>query len=303
MSGAVLVLGSANMDTTLRVDALPTGGQTVIGGDARLRPGGKGANQAVAAALAGARVRMAGRMGTDAYAAPVRAALDEAGVDTSRLGTVPDRSTGIAVVLVDRAGDNAIVVAPGANHAMTPADVDALRDDVAAADLLLLQLELPVDVVLRAVAVAGEVGTPVLLNLAPAVRLPAEVYGRLAVLVVNESEAEHVLGRALTSHDDLLAGAADLHALGPAVVVLTAGAAGAVLADASGARHVPAHPVEVVDTAGAGDAFVGVLAARLAAGAAPHDAVAAASRAAAVAVGTPGAQLTADVVLDLRGAG
>lgn len=296
MSATVLVLGSANMDMTLRVDALPADGQTVIGEDARLRPGGKGANQAVAAALSGARVRMAGRVGTDAYAAPVRAALDAAGVDTELLGTVPDRSTGIAVVLVDRAGDNAIVVAPGANHAITPAEVDALRDDVATADLLLLQLELPVDVVLRAVALAAEVGTPVVLNLAPATRLPAEVYGRLGVLVVNQSEGEHVLGRPLAAHDDLLVGAAELRALGPAVVVLTAGAAGAVLADADGPRHVPADAVDVVDTAGAGDAFVGVLAARLAAGAAAQDAVSAATRAAAVAVGTPGAQLTADVV-------
>ncbi|HYO41234.1 MAG TPA: ribokinase [Nocardioidaceae bacterium] len=290
--GGLLVLGSLNLDVMLGVRALPTVGETVLGADAVLRPGGKGANQAVAAALTGTTVAMAGRVGDDERAATLRAALAGAGVDTSQVRTTAERSTGLAVVLVNSEGDNAIVVSPGANHAMGPADVDELRGVIETAAVLLLQLELPVPVVTRAVEVAGEVGTRVVVNLAPATTVPPAMLQGLEVLVVNRSEAEHLVGHVAADLDALRRAADELRALGPTAVVVTAGADGAVVADDRGTRHVPVAPVPVVDTTGAGDAFVGVLAAQLSRGRTLDEALAAATSAASQAVQVPGAQLS-----------
>jgi ribokinase len=287
----LLVLGSLNTDLVLRVAALPAGGETVLGEDAGTSPGGKGGNQAVAAALAGAEVAMAGRVGRDDRASTVLAALQGVGVDSSQV-TVTDRSTGLAVVLVTDDGENAIVVAPGANHALGATEVDDLRDSIAGAGLLLLQLELPVDVVARAALVAAEVGTPVVLNLAPAAEVPAEVLARLAVLVVNRSEAEFLVGEPVPDRAAVRRAAELLRARGPRAVVVTAGADGAVVADAEGTTDLEATPARVVDTTGAGDAFVGVLAARLTQGRTLRQALVDAGTAAAVAVQVHGARLT-----------
>ncbi len=288
----LLVLGSVNLDVVIRLDALPTAGQTVLGEDAVLRPGGKGANQAVAAALAGADVSFAGRVGDDEHASLVRAALGGAGVDTEHLRTASGRGTGQAVVLVARNGENAIVVSPGANHAIRPDDVDDLRDLIAQSAMVLMQLELPVDVVARAAEVAAEVGTPVTLNLAPASDVPEELLAQLAILVVNRSEAEHLVREPLADLDALHRSAVRLRSRGPAAVVVTAGGEGAVLADEHGSSHVAARRVDVVDTSGAGDAFVGVLAARVTQGRSLVEALEDATDAAAAAVQVDGAQLT-----------
>jgi ribokinase len=291
--GDVVVVGSANMDLLLRVDGLPAAGQTVLGEDAVWRPGGKGANQAVAAALGGARVRMVGCVGDDEHGRAVRAALEAAGVDTARLRTAAGRETGLAVVLVARDGENAIAVSPGANHELTAADLGPVAGALRESDVLLAQMELPVDVVLAALTLARTVGARPVLNLAPAAAVPAETLAGLAVLVVNRPEAGFLLGRELPDLDACSRAAAELRDRGPAAVVLTAGGDGAVVADAAGERTVPALAVEVVDTAGAGDAFVGVLCAALAVGKPLDAAVEAATRAGAAAVGSSGAQLTA----------
>jgi ribokinase len=291
--GGVLVLGSANVDTILRVPTLPGPGETVLGQEALLRPGGKGANQAVAAALSGVPVSIAGRVGEDAHAESVRAALVDVGVDVRLLRTASGHSTGLAVVLVTPDGENAIAVSPGANHALTPGDVDSLRPHFRRADVVLLQLELRRDVVSAAVDLATDVGTPVVLNLAPPTELSRSVLERVQVLVVNQSEAEFLLGQELSDHDACRRYVPALRELGPAAVVLTAGGEGAFLCDAEGVLHVPAIDVPVVDTAGAGDAFVGVLAGELSRGRSLRAAVATATRAAAVAVQSAGAQLSA----------
>jgi ribokinase len=289
----VLVVGSANMDLLLRVEALPGAGQTVLGEDAVWRPGGKGANQAVAAALAGARVRMVGCVGADEHGHAVREALQAAGVDTALLRTQPGRETGMAVVLVARDGENAIAVSPGANRALAPADAQAAAEFLGPEDVLLVQMEVPPAVVVEAVAVAAAAGSRPVLNLAPAADIPRSCLERLEVLVVNRSEAEFLLGHALSDGAARRSGAKDLRALGPAAVVLTAGGDGAVVADAAGVRDVAALPVEVIDTAGAGDAFVGVLCAELARGETLDAAVLSATRAGAAAVQSAGAQLAA----------
>lgn len=291
-SGRVAVLGSANMDLVLRVSALPLAGQTVLGEDAALHPGGKGANQAVAAALAGAPVWLAGCLGDDGHGTAIRDALGHAGVQTHFLRTAPGRSSGHAVVLVTPDGENAIAVSPGANHAVSVEDVEALMDELRPGDVLLLQLELPVAVVERAIAGAAGLGVRVILNLAPAGHLRKEVLERVDVLVVNRSEAEYLLGVELADECEFPDAVRGLRELGPAAVVLTAGGAGAFFSDADGMHHVPALPVEVVDTAGAGDAFVGVLAAELSRDRSLGSSVEVAAAAGAAAVRTHGAQLT-----------
>jgi ribokinase len=288
----VLVLGSANMDVIMRVTALPKSGEPVLGEDVELGPGGKGANQAVAAALADAQVAMAGCVGEDAYGAAIRHALVDAGVDVTLLRATTDRRTGLAVVLVDPDGENAIAVASGANHALVPADVDVWASEVRRAGVLLMQMELRVDVVVRAVEIAADAGTPVVLNLALAVDVPRAALERLAVLVVNRAEAAYLLGEDLPNLAALRYAAERLRGLGPRAVVVTAGGEGAVCAEAGEVAHVPAAPVDVVDTSGAGDAFVGVLAAALSGGRTLRDAMTIASEAAAVAVQSRGARLT-----------
>ena len=288
----VLVIGSANMDLLMRVQALPATGETVLGGDATVSSGGKGANQAVAAALAGARVAIAGRVGGDAYGEDVCEALAGAGVDVGRLTRTAGARTGLAVVVVDAKGDNTIVVAPGANHAVTPDDVEGLRDDIAAAGLVLMQLELPVGIVARAAEIAADEGTPVLLNVAPVAALPPSLLQAVDILVLNRQEAASLAGRDLGDVAGLRGAACELRARGPSTVVITAGGDGAVVGDADGALHVPAIPVEVVDTAGAGVAFVGVLAAGVSRGIVVREALGPAMAAGAAAVGLTGARLT-----------
>ncbi len=291
--GGVLVIGSVNMDMVLRVRALPAAGETVLAQDAILRGGGKGANQAVAAALAGAPVRLAGCVGDDANGARVRETLERAGVGLGLLQEATASTTGLAVVLVAADGENAIAVSPGANHALTPGDVEALRPEVRRADVVLMQMELPVEVVLRAADVAADVATRVVLNLAPATQVPASLLAMVDVLVVNRTEAAHLLGDAPAGRDGLLRAAEELRSRGPAAVVITDGAEGAVVADGASTTHRPAARAdEVVDTSGAGDAFVGVLAAGLSRGAGLLEAVGPALAAGAVAVGVQGPQLT-----------
>jgi ribokinase len=291
-SGRVVVLGSANMDLILRVSALPRAGQTVLGEDAVSRPGGKGANQAVAAALAGAHVWLAGCVGDDGHAVALRDALVRAGVQTRFLRTAPGRGSGQAIVLVTPDGENAIAVSPGANSAVSVANVEALMVELRPGDVLVLQLELPVAVVEHAIRAAAALGVRVILNLAPAGQLAPDVLERVDVLVVNRSEAEYLLGAELAGEGELPAAVGRIRRLGPAAVVLTAGGAGAVFGDADGVRHVAAPRVEVVDTAGAGDAFVGVLAAELSRGRSLGSAVEVAVTAGTAAVQRRGAQLS-----------
>ncbi len=294
--GRVVVLGSANIDVILGVGAFPAAGETVLGDDALLHPGGKGANQAVAAALAGASVLFAGCVGDDVHGASVRAALVAADVNDDLLRTAQGHSTGLAFVLVTPDGENAIAVSPGANHALDAGDVEPLSAELETSDVLLMQMELPLDVVARGVEVAGDTGASVVLNLAPAAAVGSAVLQGVAVLVVNQSEAEFLLGYQPPDQFALRAGVAELRKLGPAAAVLTAGAGGAFIGDADGVLHVSALDVDVLDTSGAGDAFVGVLAAHLSRGIPLRTAVYAASEAGAVAVQSSGAQLSSLVL-------
>ncbi|MEH1102721.1 ribokinase [Micromonospora sp. CPCC 205561] len=247
----VVVVGSANMDLVGTAPALPRPGETLLGTDFVMVPGGKGANQAVAAARAGASCAFLGAIGSDAFGVTLRARITAAGVGTDQLRTTYGTS-GVALVMVDVAGENAILVSPGANASMvdlTEPELTAVRE----ADVLLAQLEIPVATVTRAAVVARAAGTRVVLNAAPAVPVPPELLAATDLLVVNETEAQALTGRGRDEPSALLD-------LAPRAV-LTLGAEGAWYGDRDGtAVHVPAVKVDVVDSTAAGDAFTAALA-------------------------------------------
>ena len=295
----VFVVGSINQDFVLSVERRPAPGETVT--DARLAThnGGKGANQAAAAALLGADVTFLGRVGDDGFGEPLVRALAEKGVDTNLVEEVPDSSTGTAFITVTPDGENAITVAPGANRRLTVEDVDAASGTIGEAKVLVVQMEIPPEVVRRAVEVAAANETRALLNLAPPFEVPQALLEKLDPLVLNEHEAAFLLGENVEGVDGALSAASELSNLGPRSVVVTVGEDGAVFSNGASAEHLTAPNVEVVDTTGAGDAFVGALAARLADDAPLEDAVAYAVRAGAAAVtkeGAQGALPTPDVV-------
>ena len=288
----VAVVGSANLDLVVDVATIPVPGETVLGGDMRRIPGGKGANQAVAAARLGRRVAMVGRIGDDDAGAILRATLTSAGVDTTDLHTTADTPSGIALIAVGSDGDNTVVVSPGANGRFSAADVEVAGKVVAAAHVVLLQLEIPIETVAAAVRFAR--GT-VLLNPAPApaAPIPTEVLDGVDVLVPNQTELATMAG-----HTGLSAiGAVDpdtavalARGLPVASVVVTLGAGGAMVVTPSEATHVPAPAVAPVDTTAAGDAFCGALADALVDGASLVDACRWAVRVGAATTLRPGAQ-------------
>jgi ribokinase len=295
----VFVVGSINQDFVLGVERRPAPGETVT--DARLAThnGGKGANQAAAAALLGADVAFLGRVGDDGFGGPLVRTLAEKGVDTSLVEEVPDSSTGTAFITVTPDGENAITVAPGANRRLTVEDVDAASGSIEEAKVLVAQMEIPPEVIRRAVEVAAANETRALVNLAPPFEIPRALLEKLDPLVLNEHEAAFLLGESVEGIEGALSAAPELLKLGPRSIVVTIGEDGAVFSNGATAEHLTAPSVEVVDTTGAGDAFVGALAARLADEDSLEDAVAYAVRAGAAAVtkeGAQGALPTPDVV-------
>lgn len=289
MKKSVVVVGSVNMDLMLRCARLPAPGQTVQGGDFRTVPGGKGANQAVAAARLGAPVALIGCVGTDGFATQAIAALRAEGIDLSHLHRAAQHATGVAMVLVEDSGENSIVLAAGANHALDVAHIDAAAAVIEGAAVLVCQLETPLAVVERAVAIAHAASVPVLLNPAPAQALPDTLLQRLNWLVPNEGEAALLAGGAAGPVADAAALAQALHRRGASTVLVTLGARGVMLADARGSTHHPAVPAHAIDTTGAGDCFVGALAAAFAQGLSLAAALQLAQRAAAYSVARPGA--------------
>lgn len=298
MKPAIVVIGSLNMDFVVSVEHLPAGGETVLGRNFRMIPGGKGANQAVAAAKLGANsvaVRMVGRVGYDVFADHLKASLSAAGVDVSAVHATKSAATGVALIPVDRAGQNSIVVASGANHELRAADVAAMRPTLRGARLALFQLETPMDTVAAALALAREEGLTTILDPAPAQPLSDRLLQNVDILTPNESEALGLLGRppARVSLAEAAGIAAALRLRGPKTVIVKLGDQGCYADSPTFRSHVPGFVVDALDTTAAGDTFNAALAIALAEAASLPHALRFASAAAAISVTRPGAQTSA----------
>ena len=288
---SIIVVGSINADLAVQVHRHPKPGETLMGSGGTITPGGKGANQAVAAALQGASVRFVGAVGNDAYATPALRCLTQSGVDLTGISHVED-TTGLAVIAISAEGENTIIVISGANAWVDAEAVKQHATDIAAADIVLLQGEIPAEGFQAAVDAATH---RVVINLAPVVPVDRDALLQADPLMANEHEAALVLqqlGYEVAEEDSKNPEklAADLLDAGFASVVLTLGAAGALVATPEGSELVPSPKVTAVDTTGAGDAFAGALVARLDAGDSLLDAAHHAVRVAAYAVTGRGAQ-------------
>ncbi len=289
-TNTITVVGSLNMDLIVRAPHLPAPGETVLGDRFYTAPGGKGANQAVATARLGASVTMVGRVGRDTFGEELRATLTRDGVDVRFVRVDDEQASGVALIALDANGQNNIIVASGANMHVKPADVEAADEWIRRSQILLLQLEIPLEANLRAVELARAAGVPVVLNPAPARALPRELLSQVDYLIPNESEASLLSGVHVHDLDSARQAAQALRQREAGTVIVTLGEKGALLVHADSARHAPGFAVDVVDTTAAGDAFIAGFAVAMTQGKSLEDAVRFANAAGALATTRLGAQ-------------
>jgi len=286
----IVVVGSSNIDMVVQVPHIPAPGETVLGGQFVMVPGGKGANQAVAAARLGAQVTFVARLGQDAFADASLQNFTAAGIDTSFIVRDAEAASGVALIFVDTGGENTIAVAPGANARLAPEDVDRAEEIIARADAVLLQLEMPIPTVAHTIAVAKRHGRRVLLNPAPAQPVPDGLLSQVDILTPNETEAVMLLGDSAAGLAGIAPTAEALLGKGVGTVVVTLGKEGAFVVERSGSYHLPGRRVTAVDTTAAGDTFSAALAVAWAEGRELRAAVEWAIAAAALSVTRRGAQ-------------
>ena len=289
----ITVLGSANVDLVIRAERQPKKGETLIGDTFDIFTGGKGFNQATAAARLGAKVTLICRIGDDPFADILRSAIASEKIDTQYIKTDADNGTGIATIVVQPDGENSIIVVPRANMHITPADVNEAENNIANANVLMLQLETPIDASIRAAEIAKANDTIVMLDPAPARQLPSSLLSKVDILKPNETEASFLTGRKITTPESAIAAAKRLQTEiakdGFSTVVLTLGEHGLIYCTPTQTFYVPAISTDVVDTTGAGDAFCGALANTLANGNSLDNSVRFAATAGAAAVTVLGA--------------
>lgn len=286
----IVVVGSSNTDLIVQAPHLPSPGETVLGGDLVKAAGGKGANQAVAAARLGAEVTLVARLGTDAFGQAALQSLASEGVSTEFAVQDDEHPSGVALIIVDSQGENQITVAPGANARLSAQDVQAASDAIRGADILLLQLEIPLQAVRRAAHIAFQAGVRVMLNPAPAQPLEGSLLSKLYALTPNRSEAEFLTGMKLQDEDSIRQASLRLLEAGLQNAVLTLGSQGALVASKGITERITSRSVKAVDATAAGDAFNGALAFGLAQGWTLQESVRLANSAAALSVTRLGAQ-------------
>jgi ribokinase len=296
----IVVIGSLNTDLVTKAPRLPRPGETLAGSAFQVVPGGKGANQAVAAARLGAEVAMVGRVGEDVFGPRLLAGLADHGVNIQHVQRDKEAPTGTATIIVDESGENAIVIVPGANGRVAPGDVDAAQALLSEARLLILQFEIPLPTVEYAMDVAARHELKIILNPAPAHPAPVALLRKADIVVLNEIEAQAMTGTNVVDTDSAAAARQALQQRGEQATVVTVGERGAFLATAEGTLHVPAPRVEVVDTTAAGDAFVGGLAVSLLRRASLHAAVRYATCVGALTVTKFGAQTSLPSATDVQ---
>ena len=297
----ICVVGASNIDLIAYAPRLPKLGETVTGSDFKTGFGGKGANQAVMAAKLGGAVSIVTKVGEDLFGEDTRNNFVERSIDTTYLYTTPDSFTGVAPIWVEESsGNNAIIVAAGANNLLTPTDVEEARAALTTADVVVCQWEIRTDTVLTALRIAHKAGATTIFNPAPVQgEIPAELYPHIDILCPNESETERLTGMTVTTIAEATAAAQTLLTRGPRTIILTLGERGSLLVTTEGSQHIAAPAVQAVDTTGAGDAFVGSLAYYLAAGQPIATAMQRANRIAAISVQAPGTQSSFPNLADL----
>jgi len=290
MKPSILVIGSSNVDLIMQVPHLPKPGETVTGGNFSQVFGGKGANQALAAAFAGGNVTFVTCVGSDSYGSSIHDNMTSAGIRPDCIFTEQDVASGTAIILVGAEGENCIGIAPGANYRMSTRHIDQAAELIQAADLVVLQYEIPTETLYYAIERAKQAGKNVMFNLAPALPFREDYLPRLDYLLVNEHEAESLVNFPLDSPTQVERAAAELLAKGPHTVIITLGPSGAFVATQNEKSLVPAFSVTAVDTTAAGDVFAGSLAVALVESRPLLESVHFASAAAAIAVTRLGAQ-------------
>jgi len=286
----ILVIGSTNTDLVIRSKRLPTSGETVTGGEFYIAAGGKGANQAVAAARAGADVSFIGCVGDDDFGKQTFSNLKKEGIDTNLIKIEQGSASGVAFILVDYNGSNLISVAPGANFKLFPEDIKNKQAEIKKSAFLLLQLEIPLNTVKTSIEMASEMGTQILLNPAPAQSIAENILAKVDYLTPNEHELSILVNRPIKSANDQIEAAKHLVKVGVKHIFITKGEQGVVLINQDGMKSYPAKKTTAVDTVGAGDCFSGCLASALSEGKDLNEAVNFAQSAAAIAVTRKGAQ-------------
>ncbi len=288
----IIVVGSSNVDLTVRVRRLPLPGETIRGATLLRTNGGKGANQAVAAARLGADVVFITCLGNDASGGMLSAQFAADGIDTSciKLSATP---TGTALIFVDDNAENCIAVAPGSNNDLLPADIDAARSTMEGASYLLVQLVIPMPTVVRAVELAHSLGIKTIMNPAPMNPVPEELFSRIWLITPNQTEAEQLTGVHVESEDDAARAAEVLFAKGVKNVIVTMGSKGSLVCTQEGREFVPSRKVKAIDTTGAGDVYNGALVAALSQGKSLIEAARIATLASSIAVTRMGAQTSA----------
>lgn len=287
-SKKILIIGSSNTDMSVKSTKLPKPGETVLGDDFRMGPGGKGANQAVAARRLGGDVTFICKLGKDMFGEKALEHYRSCGLDVSHI-LYSDKPSGIALITVDSLAENSIVVASGANADITPEDIDASADIIRSAGTLLLQLEIPMPAVVRAAEIAHESGVKVVLNPAPATKLPEELLRCVSLIVPNESEASMLTGIDVVGKESAIEAARKFKSEGVGNVIITLGAKGSIVYD-NAAELIPARRVEAVDTTAAGDTFCGALSVALSEGKSLQEAAIFATAASSLSVQKQGAQ-------------
>jgi ribokinase len=291
MKPHLVVVGSLNMDLVVQTPRIPKIGETVSGAeDLKLIPGGKGANQAYGSAMLGADVAMIGRVGNDAFGDTLVLNLDNVKVDTRFIKRDPNAATGIALIMVEESGQNIIVVSPGANRRVSPEDVSQGESVIRSADVLLLQLEIPLETVTRAVEIARLYDVITVLNPAPAQHLPGKLLSSIDYIIPNETEMALLSEYEINTDNEIRQAASALRGLGANTIIMTIGSRGAVLITEKEFAHFPAFPIDPVDTTAAGDAFVASFAVALAEGKSLQEAVRFGNAAGALACTKLGAQ-------------
>lgn len=286
----IVVVGSSNTDMVVKANRLPVPGETVLGGNFMMNPGGKGANQAVAISRLGGNVTFITKTGNDLFGKQSVEMFDEERINTDYIFSDAHHPSGVALIMVDTNGENCIVVASGANGTLSPADIDKARNIIEGADILLMQLEVPIETVEYAAKLASEKGVKVILNPAPAAFLPNSLLKCLYAIIPNKTEAEMLSGIKVTDWDTAKQAAEIISAKGVDNVVITLGSKGALIKDGSTFHEIPVERINAVDTTAAGDTFCGALCVALSEGLHIINAVAFANKAAGITVTREGAQ-------------